>query len=113
MNDNGHRRKSVTMTHNKKAKASIELMFTFLLSIPSDFLFFLANDHCHSYIVKINYAGFLVGYLFLGTLSFFTAENGGIIDDCIITNVESEKYYLVSNASRAETVFTHIKVSPM
>ena len=46
----------------------------------------------------------------LGTLSLFMAENGGIVDDCIITNIGNEKFYLVSNASTAETILKHIKV---
>lgn len=35
-----------------------------------------------------------------GTLTVFTAENGGILDDIIVTKINSKLLYIVSNASR-------------
>lgn len=37
-----------------------------------------------------------------GTLSVFTAENGGILDDLIVTKINSKLLYIVSNASRKQ-----------
>lgn len=36
------------------------------------------------------------------TLTVFTNENGGILDDLIITKVENNHLYIVSNAARSE-----------
>jgi len=41
-------------------------------------------------------------------LSLFLNENGGIIDDLIISNCEEPYYYLVSNAGTAEKVLLHL-----
>ena len=44
-----------------------------------------------------------------GTLSLFTTESGGIIDDLII-NKTPEHLYVVSNAGCAEKVLKHLQV---
>ena len=62
---------------------------------------------CNLYLSIIE----LVLYYISGTLSLFMNETGGIIDDCIIMKIEGEKFYIVSNASRADVVMTHLKVS--
>lgn len=41
-------------------------------------------------------------------LSLLTNEKGGIIDDCIITKVNDEHIYIVSNAANSEKDKTHI-----
>ena len=45
-----------------------------------------------------------------GTLSLFTTESGGIIDDLII-NKTPEHLYVVSNAGCADKVLKHLQVS--
>ena len=45
-----------------------------------------------------------------GTLSLFTNENGGIIDDLIVTKTTNGYLYVVSNAGCAEKDFNHMKV---
>eukprot|EP01026_Neomeris_dumetosa_P039151 TRINITY_DN3206_c1_g1_i1.p1 TRINITY_DN3206_c1_g1~~TRINITY_DN3206_c1_g1_i1.p1 ORF type:complete len:403 (-),score=44.79 TRINITY_DN3206_c1_g1_i1:156-1364(-) len=44
-----------------------------------------------------------------GTLSVFTNENGGIIDDTVITKVNAEEAYLVVNAGCRDKDIAHIK----
>jgi aminomethyltransferase len=44
------------------------------------------------------------------TLSMFTTENGGIIDDCIVTRMSEDSFYVVSNAGRADVDLEHMKV---
>ncbi|XP_065911894.1 aminomethyltransferase, mitochondrial-like [Dysidea avara] len=41
--------------------------------------------------------------------TLLTNDNGGIIDDAILTCTGQDSYYLVSNASRADTVTTRLK----
>lgn len=43
-----------------------------------------------------------------GTLSLFTNDSGGIIDDCIISK-RPDHLHIVSNASNAETIWTLMK----
>lgn len=45
-----------------------------------------------------------------GTLSLFTTESGGIIDDLII-NKTTEHLYVVSNAGCADKVLNHLQVN--
>lgn len=44
-----------------------------------------------------------------GTLSLFTNENGGIIDDLIVTNTSDSYLYVVSNAGCAEKDSAHMQ----
>jgi len=44
-----------------------------------------------------------------GTLSVFTNENGGIIDDTVITKVDDNEAYLVVNAGCRDKDIAHIK----
>jgi aminomethyltransferase len=43
------------------------------------------------------------------TLSLFTNENGGIIDDTVINKKSDSEYYIVSNAGCAEKDLNHFK----
>ncbi|MEQ2219031.1 hypothetical protein XENOCAPTIV_011597, partial [Xenoophorus captivus] len=45
-----------------------------------------------------------------GTLSLFTNENGGIIDDLIVTKTDQGYLYVVSNAGCADKDSAHMKV---
>ena len=45
-----------------------------------------------------------------GTLSLFTNENGGILDDVIVNKVDEGFLYLVSNAGCSEKIKAHLKV---
>ena len=45
-----------------------------------------------------------------GTLSLLTNENGGIIDDLIVSKTEEGPLYVVSNAGCADTDLQHMKV---
>ena len=47
---------------------------------------------------------------YTGTLSLFTTEDGGIIDDLII-NKTPEHLYVVSNAGCADKVLEHLQVT--
>jgi aminomethyltransferase len=44
-----------------------------------------------------------------GTLTVFTNENGGIIDDLIVSNTSLDYLYIVSNAGCAQKDFAHLK----
>ncbi|CAG5128287.1 unnamed protein product [Candidula unifasciata] len=44
-----------------------------------------------------------------GTLTVFTNENGGILDDLIVSNASSGYLYVVSNAGCADKDFAHMK----
>lgn len=46
-----------------------------------------------------------------GTLSLFTNEKGGIIDDLIVTKTGDKYLYIVSNAGCADKVLPHMMVS--
>lgn len=37
-----------------------------------------------------------------GTLTVFTNEDGGILDDLIVTKVKDDEYFVVSNAGRRD-----------
>lgn len=43
--------------------------------------------------------------------TLMTNDDGGIIDDAILTCTGENSYYLVSNASRADEVIKRLKVS--
>lgn len=45
-----------------------------------------------------------------GTLTVFTNENGGILDDLIVNNVADGYLYVVSNAGCADSDLAHMKV---
>ena len=45
-----------------------------------------------------------------GTLSLFTTEQGGIIDDLIVTKTTEGYLFVVSNAGCAEKDLNHMKV---
>lgn len=45
-----------------------------------------------------------------GTLTLFTNEKGGIIDDLIVTNTDQGYLYVVSNAGCADKDSAHMKV---
>ena len=45
-----------------------------------------------------------------GTLTVMTNENGGIIDDLIVTNTDKSELYVVCNAGCAEKDYEHIRV---
>ena len=49
-------------------------------------------------------------YFVTGTLSVFTTETGGIIDDCIITRTGEQSFYIVANAACADKDITHLNV---
>lgn len=44
-----------------------------------------------------------------GSLTVFTNENGGIIDDLIVSNTNNDYLYIVSNAGCADKDFQHMK----
>lgn len=44
-----------------------------------------------------------------GTLTVFTNDNGGIIDDLIVSNTDAGYLYVVSNAGCADKDFAHLK----
>lgn len=44
-----------------------------------------------------------------GTLTVFTNENGGIIDDLIVSNTSNDYLYIVSNAGCSDKDFSHLK----
>lgn len=44
-----------------------------------------------------------------GTLTVYTNENGGIIDDLIVSNTSLDYLYIVSNAGCADKDFAHMK----
>jgi len=46
-----------------------------------------------------------------GTLSLFTTEKGGIIDDLIVTKTDQGYLYVVSNAGCADKDSAHMKVN--
>lgn len=48
--------------------------------------------------------------LWAGTLSVFTTETGGIIDDCIVTRTGDQSFYIVANAGCADKDMAHLKV---
>lgn len=43
------------------------------------------------------------------SLSVVMNENGGIKDDCVITKVNPEHYYIVFNAGNKDKIFAHMK----
>jgi len=43
--------------------------------------------------------------------TLMTNEDGGIIDDAILTCTDHNSYYLVSNASRADEVMKRLRVT--
>jgi aminomethyltransferase len=43
------------------------------------------------------------------TLSLFTNENGGIMDDTVINNQDSQALYVVSNAGSKDKILAHIR----
>ena len=45
-----------------------------------------------------------------GTLTLFTNDNGGIIDDLIVTRTSLGHLYIVSNAACADKDFSHMSV---
>ena len=45
-----------------------------------------------------------------GTLTLFTTDTGGIIDDLIVTRTSLGHLYIVSNAACADKDFTHMSV---
>lgn len=45
-----------------------------------------------------------------GTLTLYTNRNGGIIDDLIVTKIEDDFLYVVSNAACADKDLSHVKV---
>lgn len=45
-----------------------------------------------------------------GTLSVLTTENGGIIDDLIVTRIGEQSFYVVANAGCADKDMTHLHV---
>lgn len=45
-----------------------------------------------------------------GTLTLFTNDQGGIIDDLIVTKTSRDHLYIVSNAACADTDFAHMSV---
>lgn len=45
-----------------------------------------------------------------GTLTLFTNEKGGIIDDLIVTKTDQGYLYIVSNAGCADKDSAHVKV---
>ena len=45
-----------------------------------------------------------------GTLTLFTNDSGGIIDDLIVTRTSIGHLYVVSNAACADTDFKHMSV---
>lgn len=45
-----------------------------------------------------------------GTLSLFTNENGGIMDDLIINKTEENFLYIVSNAGCSDKIKQHLEV---
>ena len=46
-----------------------------------------------------------------GTLTLFTNDGGGIIDDLIVTRTSHGHLYIVSNAACADNDFRHMSVS--
>lgn len=50
-------------------------------------------------------------YMYLGSLSVLTNDGGGIIDDCIITRVGPNSFYMVCNAGCADKDLKHLNVS--
>lgn len=38
----------------------------------------------------------------IGTLSLLTNDQGGIVDDCIVTRINSKCFYIVANAACAD-----------
>lgn len=46
-----------------------------------------------------------------GTLTLFTTEKGGIIDDLIVTKTDQGYLYVVSNAGCADKDLAHMKVN--
>ena len=75
-------------------------------------------------LIQVNLSGPQVAQLLKATLvadvdalaqhhsiyTLLTNDNGGIIDDAILTCTGQDSYYLVSNASRADAVTTRLKV---
>ena len=49
--------------------------------------------------------------IYAGTLSVFTTDNGGIIDDLIVTRTGEQSFYVVANAGCAEKDLLHLTVS--
>ena len=47
---------------------------------------------------------------FSGTLSVLTTDNGGIIDDLIVTRIGEQSFYVVANAGCADKDMEHLKV---
>lgn len=45
-----------------------------------------------------------------GTLTLFTNDNGGVIDDLIVSRTSLGYLYIVSNAACADKDFTHMSV---
>ena len=41
-------------------------------------------------------------YFNIGTLSLLTNDQGGIVDDCIVTRINSKCFYIVANAACAD-----------
>lgn len=51
------------------------------------------------------------GLCFQGTLSLFTNDKGGIVDDLIVTKTDQGYLYVVSNAGCADKDSAHMEVS--
>lgn len=48
-----------------------------------------------------------------GTLTLFTNDSGGIIDDLIVTKTDEDYLYIVSNAGCADKDFAHMQVGKL
>lgn len=57
-------------------------------------------------LIVCDVAGLEIG---ASSLSLFTNENGGIIDDTVINKQDEQALYVVSNAGCAEKVLTHVR----
>lgn len=57
------------------------------------------------------YCGNILISISTATLSLMTNDNGGIVDDCIITRTSPKSFYVVANAACAEKDKEYLKVS--
>lgn len=48
-----------------------------------------------------------------GTLTLFTNDSGGIIDDLIVTKTDEDYLYIVSNAGCADKDLAHMQVGKL
>lgn len=70
--------------------------------------FFLEGENCAEFLNKITPSNFEISKPYGAKYTVLTNENGGIIDDLIITKITDDKFFIVLNAGCKEKDFAWI-----